>query len=501
MISMFRFGLYYIYNWNIMRTNINISGENKVFNYLVEYADGEEYSNKPFLYKLNENKFTLCINEPKFIRNINTWQKLEDMLLEYETNVNYYPESYSIGYITLYFPVYSLDTYKPGSNYAITISIKIGNTDIILGSQVINRMDALAVPHKRVFGQDYLEGIQIPIINPFDLIYDTNWSNFRQYICGKSLIEKNDITSLLHISLQPVDSKDDIYIKSNTYTGCQNSLQISNTNYLKLHICTNINNYLQNEAPSIVCDMLFNNKFTNFGNYLKSTYGLTSYKAKYKIVIGNETDIYFIGEKESQNGTVLFDKSEIVTEGNFSNWDGWKEGIFIIGSIDILDENDNNILYILSNKLPFSQDIYKFFVNNESDITLNSVNLDSINMNLVNISAINKIENKIIKTQAINESKNHLIQPIFFRSVESSNIIIHPKVTETICINLDIYKSKVDRFVIQIDGVNFNEIGRTSAGILFKIHHNKLSGNNQSGNYYILNTENELVTSGKYTYA
>lgn len=486
-----------------MRTNINISGENKVFNYLIEYTDGVgiEYSNRPFLYKLNENKFTLCINEPEFIRDINTWGKLEDMLLEYEANINYYPESYSIGYITLYFPTYSLDIYKPGSNYAITISIKIGNADIILGSQVINRMDALATPHKRVFGQDYLEGIQIPIVNPFDLIYDTNWSNFRQHICGKSLIEKNDITSLLHISLQPVDSKDDIYIKSNTYIGGQNSLPISNNNYLRLHIDTNINNYLQDEIPSIVCNALFNEKFANLGSYLRSTYGLTGYKAKYKIVIGNETDIYFIGEKVSQSGEVSFDKSEITDGGNFSNWNGWKEGIFIIGSIDILDENDNNILYILSNKLPFSQNIYKFFVNNESNITLNSVNLDSIQMNLINISATNKIENKIIKTQVMGESKNHLIQPIFFRSVESSNIIIHPKITETICINLDIYKSKIDRFVIQIDGVNFNEIGRTPAGILFKIYHNKLSGNNQSGNYYILNTENELITSGKYTYA
>lgn len=484
-----------------MRTNINISGENKVFNYLIEYTNGEEYSNNPFLYKLDEDKFALCINEPEYIRNVNTWLKLEDVLLDYEVSSNSYPESYSIGYITLYFPFYSLDIYKPGSNYAITISIKIGNTDIILGSQVVNRMDASATPHKQAFGQDYQEGIQIPIVNPFDLIYDTNWSNFRQYVCGK-LSENNDITSLLHISLQPVDLKDDIYIKSNTYIGGQNSLPISNNNYLRLHVDTNINNYLQqNGTPSIVCNTLFNEKFANLGSYLRSTYGLTEYKAKYKIVIGNETDIYFMGEKESQGGVVSFNKSEITAEGNFSNWNGWKEGIFIVGSIDILDKNDNNILYILSNKLPLSQNIYKFFINNESNITLNSVNLDSINMNLINISATNKIENKIIKTQVVSESKNHLIQPIFFRSVESSNIIIHPKVTETICINLDMYKSKIDRFVIQIDGVNFNEIGRTSAGVLFKIYHNKLSGNNQNGNYYILNTENELVTSGKYTYA
>lgn len=485
-----------------MQTNINISGENKVFNYLIEYTNGEEYSDIPFLYKLGEDKFALCIDEPQYIRNMNNWLKINDICLDYTPNITYHPGSYRIGYVSLYFPTYSLDVYNPGSNYAITISIKIGNTDIILGSQIINRMDALAVPEKKVLGQNYFEGIQIPIINPFDLIYGSDWVNFRQYICNKINVEKNDITSLLHVSLQPVEMKNDIYIKSNVYIGGQNSLPISENNYLRLHINTNIDSYLQNTNPSIICNVLFNDKFTSLNNYLRSTYSLTNYKAKYKIIIGNETDIYFIGEKESQNGTVSFSKTEISEGGNFLNWNGWKEGIFIIGSIDILDEDDNNILYILSNKLPFSQYIYKFFINDESNITLNSVNLDSItNMNIININATNKIENKIIKAQINSESKNNLIQPIFFRSVESSNIIIHPNITETICINLDIYKSKVNRFVVQIDGVNFNEIGRTAAGVLFKIQHNKLSNNSQTGNYYILNTENELVTSGKYTYA
>jgi hypothetical protein len=126
-------------------------------------------------------------------------------------------------------------------------------------------------------------------------------------------------------------------------------------------------------------------------------------------------------------------------------------------------------------------------------------------MKLYNINAVNKIENNVININRPEDTKSGLIQPMFYRSVESININIHPKVIENICINLDIYKSKVDTFILKIEDSIFPEIGRTQAGVLFKIKNPTIIKNEQgkeklSGVYYILNQDNELVTSGKYNY-
>ena len=71
---------------------------------------------------------------------------------------------------------------------------------------------------------------------------------------------------------------------------------------------------------------------------------------------------------------------------------------------------------------------------------------------------------------------------------------------ENICINLDQYKHLVKSFILQIEGVKFIEIGRTKSGVVFKVIGNKLPKQIQTGQYYILNQDSDLVTSGKYTY-
>lgn len=72
-------------------------------------------------------------------------------------------------------------------------------------------------------------------------------------------------------------------------------------------------------------------------------------------------------------------------------------------------------------------------------------------------------------------------------------------VNENISINLDDYKSKVDKFTLLIDGCKFNQIGSNNYGILFKITANTLPSTSINGIYYILDENMELVTTGKYT--
>lgn len=98
------------------------------------------------------------------------------------------------------------------------------------------------------------------------------------------------------------------------------------------------------------------------------------------------------------------------------------------------------------------------------------------------------------------DSKSNIISPVFFRSQEVSNIYIHPEVIENIAINLDNYKSLVSTFVLQVEGVSFNEVGRTSSGVIFKIVGKSLPNIVKEGIYFITDTEGNMVTNGKYKY-
>ena len=121
-------------------------------------------------------------------------------------------------------------------------------------------------------------------------------------------------------------------------------------------------------------------------------------------------------------------------------------------------------------------------------------------MHVYNINAVNKIEQKIVQLNRPENSKSNIVLPVFFKTRDLNDLILHPSVTETICINLDSFKSKVESFIIQIEGCDFKEIGRTNNGILFKIVGGSLPKQKHSGLYYILNQKSELISSGKYTY-
>ena len=117
-----------------------------------------------------------------------------------------------------------------------------------------------------------------------------------------------------------------------------------------------------------------------------------------------------------------------------------------------------------------------------------------------NINAVNKIEQNIVKLNTPENTSSNKYVPIFFSSKDMREIHISPDIIETICINLDEYKSKVEYFSIMLEGIKFNEIGRVNPGVLFKIVGNRLPRSKNEGIYYIINQNDELVTKGKYKY-
>lgn len=122
------------------------------------------------------------------------------------------------------------------------------------------------------------------------------------------------------------------------------------------------------------------------------------------------------------------------------------------------------------------------------------------NMNIDKPRIINKEIVQVVEMTSQTDSKSNIIQPVFFRARELANIIVHPEVTENICINLDAYKAQATRFFIKIEGVTFPEIGRVESGAIFKVQGNMLPGKVAGGVYYILDQDLNLITTGKYTY-
>lgn len=487
----------------MLYTNINIKDETRIFKYVVGYDENKSLNRGDFEVLIdNGNKEVLLFDEnANLVRKGNYWE-----------DENVYHENISSGNVIessttqlhLYFPSYSVETYNPDKEiqYALTISTWLYGYKIILGSYLISRLDVLACPSKKIFGDEYVEYIPINIINVHDFFYGDDWSEFRN-----QLKDQTDSTeapcSMLSVDLFPINKFEDHFIVLDSYTGSQNAIQFTwgdKEEYLKFRIKL-INNHIEGQliGPS------------NLDSYLNDNCGFGSngeYDIEYMCVLKNDTDIF------SSCNMELVDDKYITTEGFVRDigddietecWKWWNEYFYgkdkidkplIIRAIATIKRDNKPLMYLVSNDIPVTQELFSKLIYNE-----NVINLEDINMNIYNIQTVNKNVQNIISRDIVgNDSKSNIIQPVFFKARDVDNLIIHPAVTENICINLDSFKSKVNRFIIQIEDCCFNEIGRTSAGVIFKIVGKSLPRSSSQGLYYILDENSELITNGNYKY-
>jgi len=68
---------------------------------------------------------------------------------------------------------------------------------------------------------------------------------------------------------------------------------------------------------------------------------------------------------------------------------------------------------------------------------------------------------------------------------------------QNIGIDLHEYISKVDSFILTIDGNTYKEIGRNSNFVLFNI--NAINIKNEIGSYEIYNSDHEYITYGSWS--
>lgn len=500
-----------------MHTNLNLKSGNRFFTYIAEYEPdrwikGDTISN---IYVKNKSIIFEYSDTPD-----NAWS---ESTFSYKLNLKYIPtKDVKMSYIDLYFPEYSIDLYKKSLGlvkYEVIIKTWVYGHEIILGNYLLDRINTTAAERVRTFSnQKYYEFIRLPIIDPYELIYNDEWKYFREKVCYEPVFEDdesnynlNNTGSIIHIILKAVQPYNDTYIPVDRVSNCQNSINITKDvdNFLNLSIKADTDVAFEKE-PRISCSLNFNKLYEgDICEYMKETYQTKFFGIKYGLVIGNSTNIYadvqtpiVYSNKHSKEDLIScdFKKSTILKTGNFTNWVGWSEGINIRASVEFLTEEGESMIYILSNIIPLTQELYKYIVAGSDFHGLYNINLQDLDMDNININAINKIEHKIYDVKNYEDSKANIAFPIFYKSLPITNLILHPEVNEHICINLDNYKSTVDTFVIQIEGVKFKEVGRIDAGIIFKIVGVNLPQKITQGSYHILDQDSNLITSGKYKY-
>ena len=487
-------------------TNINIKSNNRTFKYIVEYFDDPSVQMKPLKYFKNEyGYFFFDEDQQNVLHEKNYWTEIGKGET-YESDT--FPQTYNISSFDLYFPRFSVDTYQTGVYYILTLNTWINDTCVFLGSYLIDRKEAVASSQgvRRFLNDEYYEYVRVNTVDPFYLNYGDEWKNFRIVFCGEDDEQKNNTASNINITLTPVKKVDGIWIKLDEYDSYQSAIVINNnedSNYLtpKLMLENGDGN------PKFYCGLVFNDVYeNNFEDYLRETYQIMvdeNFKIKYGFVIGDKDNPYKYTEHVfdyAETGT-SFELDEFV----FDSWNDYVEGMYAQVYV-ILQKQDEDILVLISNQVYITQEEFKYFMRMpegeilENDIReIRKVDLDSLDMDVNKYNVVNVIENKIVSVERPSDYKANIIKPVFIKVQDADSIRLHRSVTENIVINLDAYKNKVKAFILKVGDTNYYEIGRVNSGIIFKVVGSSLP--EEDGNYYILNDDGELVTTGKYVIA
>lgn len=504
-------------------TNINIASPKGMMKYFIEYIDNAEIAESHHMYSVNAAGVINITESGKYIyRDVNEWCETSNPLVTNE----YIPQTYDVSSVNIYFPRFSVETYEKNVKYALTINTWIHGHIVYLGTYIIDRNDVIAADTVRKFAnEDYYEYLNVKIIDPWDIVYSDRWRDFRQHVCGEGdvievpsylparlpfilghhgiHVELNNTGSIINMSLHPVrETEPGVYTEMDNYQGGQNSINLADevTDYLSFRLDDNRNkNTMYDETLEFSAYPVYNSSYpttpAGFQQYIQETYLLDHYTMKMEFVVQDDENVYKCIEKTVLDPWQTINRDDI----KFDSWDGYHEGMYIRAFLNMYlePEDEEPFIYLVSNPIILTQELCSYLV---GDNPINKVYLESVNMNNYTINAVNKVQQNIIQLDRPDNYKANIIKPIFFRARELASLIIHPAVTEQICINLDQYKSKVDTFIIKIENTSFVEYGRTAAGVIFRIDGSHLPNQVKSGVYYILNQDSELITTGQYTY-
>lgn len=472
-------------------TNLNIESSDYSFKYITTFEHNNSYSAiKKGLVVDPKNGIFFDNSCQNVLSNKNTWTNCDEF-----SSSNYIPEYYLTSTLRVYFPRFSVDTYEKNVSYILSVNTWIGGTPVSLASVVLNRNSAIASLEgpKRFLDDNYYEYIELQIIDPIDVIYSDTWKSFRTRLCGEPInsdgSQANNSGTAICVMITPVRMVDNIWIKMDHYECAKNTIRFEEyaNNYLSAKLTLELL-----AQPTFQVQFNWNKAYTTLDEYLIETYGIDpseNFIMKIGLVIRDKDDAYKYVEhiySNTQNNT-LFEFSEFAFDG----WEEFHEGLYA-NVLVVMQKDDEDVLALTSNSIVLHEDNFRYLIKGN----LEQINLDDVNMNINKYNVVNVIKNEIVTLERNNDYKANIIKPVFVKTQDAELIKLHEGITENIAINLDSYKNKVDQFILKIEENEFYEVGRMSAGIVFKM--TNVSLEQKQGTYYILNENSELVTTGKY---
>lgn len=479
-------------------------GDNR-FKYYVEYQDDTQYVGDIYSFQKTESEGLFARKgSTNLQRDGNSWNRLDP--------IEPIKELVNESSLNIYFPQFSVETYDISSCYIISAYTFINGIRIQLCSYEISRDDALAIPgNKKIKSTDYHEFINVKFPDPWYLCYSDMWKEWRDSLLSHYVTEEiNNEGSLLYIELIPVDLQTgnniETWSERPDYNSGSCSIPLSSNIDDTLHVdCKPI--IKSKQGPTIDIKVSFNKEYNNdIVEYFKETYrwDVSALKTRFEIVMGDKNGIYNTWWS-SDCGEREFPLEHIYTKSDLhiDNWNNWRPGLTLIGTYQLLDDDGYEQFSLMSKPYPMTMEIFKYFIKtemHESDKLVEFLNLDYIDMQSYKVDVVNKINKQVIQVNKPDDYKANILKPIFVRSYELSSLKFHPKVTESVCIDLNTYRQKVKTFYLKLEDTEFVELGRTPSGVVFKIVGNNLPNKKPQGVFYILNEDHELVVTGNYIY-
>ena len=500
------------------RVQMNIAKDNHMLNYVVEVDDTISTTSGTYSYNIHDGGVQLYrIGSPNAIHTTNTWVPAKTNL-----NTNFLlPDIIHQKYMRLYMPRYSIesfydDTFMDGNDlsglrYALSAYTYVAGVKVTLGCYMFTALDAYATNKPiRYKGNDYMQAVDFLIPDPARLMYDDEWIDFRNQLCGEPL-GTNNTGSVINFDLFVLTPLDGVYMETVEFAGCVSAIPFTRSIDGDMRAVMSFDDRLNMELK-------FNEVYNgDLQLYLQETYNIMEpCKIAYEVIIKDANDIYMAPTPEVMEVTdrrPLYEIThEMFRDNGLLDWTWFLDGMILQGCIYVFrcgaDEHTGSfaelmeynypVVDCLTNEIPLTKEIFKYLVPRQMGV--DKIEFDNINMQEYNVSVVNKLQHNVITINRPEDYKANIIRPVFIRSEKLDDVIIHPAVPESISLNLNQYKSTVEVFYIQIEGVIFAEVGRTNNSVVFQIEGNKLPKEVDSGILYLLNQDKELITTGKFTY-
>lgn len=247
----------------------------------------------------------------------------------------------------------------------------------------------------------------------------------------------------------------------------------------------------------VIDDFAFklNSLFINWSQYPGVLYLRCKFIDKYlgKVLFGNVCTLTKENFKYLINNISESNSINIINNNNLTN----KK---IYTKSDVMDASKFNFLNNIQVKLVNNK------INKNDDVTNNTTN--HANTNIINMHHMSEVQAKL-KTSLdeatrlkLNKTKI-IYKPIFYKVHDVQSIKLRRDITQNIGISLLDFMTKVETFKIIINGVTITEYARNNNYVIFNINTNVVLNSTDtnviSGEYHVMNQDDEYLTSGNWS--